>query len=106
MRYCDSRSERAMAPARMSELHYLAPVAVHAADQRFGHHMVGRRHLAAAEFAKRLAIRSFLPEAGLREFDHLTVIGRHEACGAEEIGLAQPSACHVFRVLLKAKVGP
>src|SRR3546814_7797569 len=68
--------------------------------------MPGRRHLAAAEFADRLAIRAFLPETILREFDHLAVIGRHEARGAEEIGLPQPPTCHLFRVVLKAEMRP
>ena len=53
-----------------------------------------------------LRCRGFLREAGLRELDHLAVVGRHEAGGAEQIGLAQASPRHFRTVVGEAEMRP
>jgi hypothetical protein len=46
------------------------------------------------------------PEALLRQLDHLAVVGRHEARGAEQVGLTQTALGHLGRVVGEAEVGP
>ena len=68
--------------------------------------MVDAAGAAAAQLAHRLAALAPLAEAVLAELDHLAVVGADEAGRAEQVGLAQPPARHLGRVVGKAEMRP
>src|SRR5512132_318595 len=82
------------------------PVAVRAADERFGDRVLGAgRGVDAAEFDDAREIRP-LPRTLLRELDDLAVVRRHVTGRAEKVRLAQSPALHLWRIVGESEVRP